>query len=81
MSCFIDRSEVLGELRKHLVDPDGPSADSLLTDAETYRLEPHRLLERSGRNNRYGHQSDRPALTRALARTGPTGEFPGTSRL
>jgi hypothetical protein len=79
MSYFIDRSEVLGELTDHLDDTvDGPGADSLLADAEAYRLEPNRLLERLGRTNRYDDPLDRPALVRALDRAGVTGEFAAT---
>ncbi|MEU8471913.1 hypothetical protein AB0F30_29085 [Streptomyces sp. NPDC029006] len=76
MSCFIDRGEVLVGLTSQLDDAvAGPSADSLLADAEAYRLEPQKLLQRLGPTNRYDEPLDRPALVRALARAGLTGDF------
>lgn len=81
MSSFIDRGEVLGELRNLLDDTvDGPSADSLLADAEAYRLEPHGLLERLRPTNRYDGPGDRPAIVRALARAGLTGKSTAAAR-
>ncbi|MER8188278.1 hypothetical protein [Kitasatospora sp. NPDC094015] len=81
MSYFIDRGEVLAELRNHQDTPDGPGAESLLADAEAYRLEPRRLLEGLGRTNRYDDPLDRPALVRVLARAGLTGEVAATGAL
>ncbi|GHF78697.1 hypothetical protein GCM10018790_65870 [Kitasatospora xanthocidica] len=82
MSSFIDRGEVLGELTDHLDDTaDGPSADSLLADAEAYRLQPRELLERLGETNRDDDPLDPPAIVRALARAGLTGEFAATDTL
>ncbi|MFD0531458.1 hypothetical protein ACFQ1I_40550 [Kitasatospora arboriphila] len=60
MGDFIDRGEVLGELANRLDGTvDGPSADSLLADAEAYRLAPHGLLERLGATNRHDDPLDR----------------------
>ncbi|MFD9130754.1 hypothetical protein [Kitasatospora sp. NPDC059571] len=82
MSHFIDRSEVLGELTNHLHDdPEGTSADSLLSDAEAYRLEPQGLLERLGGTNRYDGPLDRSALVRVLARSGLIGAFAASETL
>ncbi|MEU3839319.1 hypothetical protein AB0E88_04735 [Streptomyces sp. NPDC028635] len=82
MSCFIDRGEVLGELTDHLDDTvDGPSADSLLADAEAYRLEPSRLLEQLAETTTYDDPMDRPAVARALDRAGLTGEHAATDAL
>ncbi|MFI8461350.1 hypothetical protein [Kitasatospora sp. NPDC085464] len=88
MSSFIDRGEVLAELTANLDRTvGGASAESLLADAEAYRLEPQKLLDRLVRTDCHDDSSDRssdgdssdgPAIVRALARAGLTGEYAAT---
>ncbi|MFF0412959.1 hypothetical protein ACFYUY_21270 [Kitasatospora sp. NPDC004745] len=83
MSSVIDRGEVLGELTDHLDDTvdtaDGPDAQGLLADAEAYRLDPHRLLERLAPTNADDDPLDGPAIARALTRAGLTGQVAATA--
>ncbi|MFJ8630791.1 hypothetical protein [Streptomyces sp. NPDC093568] len=71
VSCFVDRGRLLGELEDHIDDSgDGPSADSLLADAEEGRLEPRALMERLRPVDPDGDPRDLPAVARSLARAG-----------
>lgn len=67
MSRFVDREDVLGELRLYLIEGDhGPSAHHLLSDAEVYRLEARVLLDRL----RAVGPTDLDAVTRTIAAAG-----------
>jgi hypothetical protein len=78
MSGYIERSEVVGELASYLGETaDGPSADSLLADAEAYRLDVPLLLERLRPVSPDDEPLDLPAVARALALAGLAG--PGST--
>ncbi|WP_278266161.1 hypothetical protein [Nocardia sp. AG03] len=71
----IDRDELLRELIPHLEEAPGlPDIDSLLTDAEAYRLAPRGWLERLRPGPPYDREPDLPAVARTLAATGITTE-------
>ncbi|MFD5712250.1 hypothetical protein ACFWHW_17970 [Streptomyces pharetrae] len=73
MSRFVDRDQVLGELTDHIDGTvAGPSADTLLADAEAHRLQPQQLLRRlRGVTPDHGPR-DLPAVARALGLAGLT---------
>jgi hypothetical protein len=73
MSCFVDRALVSRELADRIDPVGGPSADSLLADAEAYRLQPRLLLERL-RPSHPDDPLDLPAVARALAAAGLGGD-------
>ncbi|WP_405180628.1 hypothetical protein [Nocardia sp. NBC_01377] len=67
MSRFVDREDVLGELRLYLIDGDhGPSAHHLLSDAEAYRLKARVLLD----SLRAARPTDPDAVARVLVAAG-----------
>ncbi|MFI9155880.1 hypothetical protein [Streptomyces sp. NPDC053367] len=68
MSDFVDRDQVLRELALRLEAGSGPDLAGLLAEAEAFRLEPGRLLERLRPVSSDGDPLDPPAVARALAR-------------
>ncbi|WP_405861635.1 hypothetical protein OG361_39885 [Streptomyces sp. NBC_00090] len=73
MSGFVHRDRILGELSEYVDGTaDGPSADTLLADAEAHRLDPARLLERLLPTTPDDEPLDLPAVARALALAGLT---------
>ncbi|WP_329620171.1 hypothetical protein OG357_06180 [Streptomyces sp. NBC_01255] len=73
MSDFVDRGRTLSELSDHIDGTvDGPSADTLLAEAEAHRLEPGLLLERLRPTDPDGDPRDLPAVARALTLAGLT---------
>ncbi|MGW4632738.1 hypothetical protein [Nocardia sp. NPDC004415] len=69
----IDRDELLLELAPHLeVAPGGPDLDSLLADAEAYRLDTQLLFGRLRPGPPYNVEPDIAAVTRTLAASGIT---------
>ncbi|MFD4461593.1 hypothetical protein [Nocardia sp. NPDC058480] len=82
MGGLADRDEVLGALVPHLTEPvDGPSIDSLLADAESYRLKPDLLLERLRSETTLDPPPDRDAAARTLAAAGITTQRPINPKL
>ncbi|MEV0710707.1 hypothetical protein [Nocardia aurea] len=71
MSRFVDREDVLGELRLYLIEADhGPTAHQLLSDAEAYRLEPRALLDRLQAVGPTDEPTDLDAVARAIVAAG-----------
>jgi hypothetical protein len=74
MSDLVDRGDLLRELALHYDDTaGGPGVDSILADAEAYRLDPRPLLERL-RTHHDGDPPEPPAVARALDRSGITAQ-------
>ncbi|MGW6390942.1 hypothetical protein ACWFR1_10625 [Streptomyces sp. NPDC055103] len=75
MSDVADRDRALRALADHVdVASGGPSADTLLAAAEAHRLEPGQLLERLRPLTTDHEPRDLPAVLRALALAGLTGQ-------
>ncbi|MFG1670116.1 hypothetical protein [Streptomyces sp. Y7] len=74
LSDFVDRDRLLKELGLHFDGPaPGPSAADVLADAEAYRLDAGRLLERLSSTDPDGDPRDLPAIARSLGRAGLSG--------
>ncbi|WP_278266156.1 hypothetical protein [Nocardia sp. AG03] len=75
MADLADRDKVLRALVPHLTEPtDGPSIDSLLADAEAYRLDAALVLDRLRSESPLEPPPDRAAAARTLTAAGITAE-------
>ncbi|CAL9388128.1 hypothetical protein SUDANB105_01200 [Streptomyces sp. enrichment culture] len=75
LGWVVDRGRVLGELADRVDDTaGGPTADGFLADAEAHRLRPEPLLRRLRPAHPGDDPLDLPAVARALALAGLTGQ-------